>query len=143
MAQDSLIFHAKALAMRSMINFLSNTSLQRELSVQTDKLARMAAEFDKNFPWHMVLAMPLTKLRKKRGPHLRRLAQQGKHLDTLLRKAISEFAVQQSPTIRRGGKGKRNLFCQKVVEMFNSNVYKATEQLKLQAMQNARGELKS
>ncbi|MBZ5663938.1 MAG: hypothetical protein LAO30_04985 [Acidobacteriia bacterium] len=143
MAQDSLIYHAKALAMRSMIELLSDNSHQRELDIQTVKLARMAEEFDRNFPWHMVLAMPSAKLRKKKGPHLRRLAQQGKHLDKLLGEAIAEFTEQRSPMIRKVGKAKRNKFCQDTVEYFNSNVHKATEQLKLRAMQNARGELKS
>ena len=143
MAQDSLIYHAKALAMGSMVNLLSNTSLQRELSVQTDKLARMAREFDKKLTGAaIVLSMPPAKLRRERGTHLRRLAQQSKHLDEFLQKAITEFAVQHSPTIRLGGKGKRNAFCQKVVESFNGSVHKATEQLKLQTVQRLQSQLK-
>ena len=141
MAEDSLIFHAKALAMQTMIERLSSDSNRRELEIQTEKLARMAKEFDEKFPWTLARTMPAAKFRKKKGPHLHRLAQQSKHLDKLLQGAVAEFAVQHSPMVRTGGKGKRNKFCQKVVAIFNETVYQTTERLKLQAMEKAVREL--
>jgi hypothetical protein len=142
MAEDSLGFHAKALATLEILNKLPETPTRRELAIQIEKLGRMAKEFDKRFPWHSVLSVPATKLRKQQGPHLHRLSQQSKRVDKLLSKMIVELAVQEVPGIRKTGKGNLNKFAEIFVKYLNSSTHEAAEQMKLQAMQRARGELK-
>jgi len=139
-ADDSFGFAAKALALRNMVGKLPQTLPSwRELNIQIEKLRGKAEEFEKEFPWHLAMVMPEGRLRKKKGPYLRRLALQGKRVDKLLWKLLREFALQEAPGIGKRGKERLNKFCQKMVEMINTNIYKATQQLRLEG----RAELKS
>jgi hypothetical protein len=137
MTEDSFSFHTKVLGFRRMIERFPQTETRRELDIQIDKLARMVEEFDKKFPWQLVLSVPAAKLRKKKGLHLHRLGQQAKHLDKLFWELLKESAVREVPGIEKEGKGKLNKVCQKIVEVMNSNLHKITEQMKLDTTSKA------
>ena len=131
MPDDSLGFAVKAAVAHQIVQrFTPTCPSRREADIQVDKLRRMADDFTKQFPWHMVRSVPAKKLRKMKGPHMHRLVQQAKRVDGLLTRLLTEDVLigRQEQKLKRK---QVQAVCRKLVEKLNKNVHQKTMQLQL------------
>ncbi len=93
MPKDTLPFEIKVVGYRAIADALPpDLPSMRELQIQIEKLERAARKFNKDFPWD--LSGDEKQLRRKKGPHMRRIAQQAKRVDALLLKAVMEWGTR-------------------------------------------------
>jgi hypothetical protein len=128
MPSESFKFHVKASIVGWLVNNTPKTlQCWREADIQVAKLDRMAAEFDKKFPLSSTLTVPAKRLRRDKGPALKRLAEQGRRVDDAVAKLMEE---QNEPLItsKSATRKKLRMSLQMYVDSLNRAVHEVTKQ---------------
>jgi hypothetical protein len=111
--------------------FASDLPSQREAAIQLAKLGRMVRAYEKRFGWILgfVLSGPKRKVGKAEGECKRRVQQQDKNVDRLLRKVFEEQLVRDlagTTHAKIGAKRVRGAV-KKLVEKHNRRIHQIVE----------------
>jgi hypothetical protein len=133
MAEKDFFYYVKAQVTSTAIEnqFPSSPVSKRELEIQIDKLRRMVEAYGKRFPMGLAsgLSTSAAKLRKQKGPHLYRLAQQSKRVDALLSKWIEANIKSMYPHAALKLRKKIPANARYATKVFNDKIHKGAQLL--------------
>lgn len=140
MSENTLLFNYKTMVIRGFLNApqysLSSLSSHRETMIQVDKLKRMNRQYEKKYPFGLVLPSG-KRSNKTRGAARHQLNRQSKSVDKCLATLIEEFVVRGLGQTTKLKNRKVRGTAQKLVHHINAQIHTTLQKALAEAYQTA------